>query len=382
MSKRPSSSRPHYPPKRYKGKFAHGGTQTDSIATVHDVKHVRTRKTRFARVKEHFKHRVEAALASDKPKGHYKTVKPVTLFSYASNAFSTISVDDWGIGLTFFTPTIFKHAEAVLWNGKANGTVGNAYADTTIGASHNFPSNIITHVSNSSARFYFKNCSQHTLHMEMYIVKGKEEKAATPVDFFVAWNNAYTALEGDINNNADVNDIFTSLHDVPQIMDSFDVEKIAVCFDPGERYEHLLKGPFNYDMDGSKKQLQSTAIGAPVWMDYTSKGCGTHVFFRIIADQGLVTGTTGTAGQDNKNRGAGVLYGGPVFGQNANNTGALGGISCVVETDIHMTCPDNVIDPVNNKFARYLLLQNLPTGVLTYTDVDYQNPANTGSTDV
>lgn len=211
----------------------------------------------------------------DNPRGVYQVVRYTYLYQP--------NVDRWGVTgqdwrsqhIEFFTPHKFKDAEAVCFNGKA--ITYNGYGTTSLAV--NGPTLRPIYVDYSHVRFDFHNITQNDCQLEMYICYGKGKASAT-----LPWtdlDNALKTLKGSTTT-------FTELGFDPMTVkpwvERWDVTKVEIAFEPGEKCAHLLKGPKKYCLDPALHTASGTeATTATVtWNTPEREGNGCYVFFRML----------------------------------------------------------------------------------------------------
>lgn len=212
----------------------------------------------------------------------------------AVNAWEVATVDDRGLRFELFTPIKFKDAEAVCFNGKALTAAG--YNTSTLAVNGQHLRDMC--VANSRARFDFKNISQHTCTLEMYICSMKRDQTSSTFGFPEnELNSALDMYSG--NSSATLNTtLYTDPLAIKTWTDVWNVKKVKIIMEPGETASHTMQGPRKYVMD-TKRHL---ALGnletepSPTWLTPSMVGNGYYVFFRMLNQiTFLATNDVGTA---------------------------------------------------------------------------------------
>lgn len=248
----------------------------------------------------------------------------------------------------FFSPRQFKDAEGILFNGKT-ATHNSWYTQTVnriaaqagpptvpgyIASGSNLDSAQSCKVNNSSATFRFKNFSTHKMTLEMYIVSGKSVDCTTnPVTDFTNTLNASFIYRHTGIVTADgirLKNYGCNVSQNHKWLDMWDCQKIVYQFEPGEEQFHKLQGPKNYMMDGSKKLI----VGSPDNYKFpNSPGCGKFVFFRVMANIGVVSSTAGVPN-------AGVMLpANDAIAVVGGNASTVGGIALIVTRHYNIEAP-------------------------------------------
>ena len=256
-----------------------------------------------------FEKRVLKVLKEPSATGKY--TQTVTQFLYQENYnLYSLYFQDAGntaggglCDLEFFSPRMFKDAEAVLFNGKV-ATFNSWAVDVAEGAAHNFPAQQSTKINGSSATFRFKNVSEHKMIVEMYVCKGKGggthpltdwEKCLLGSGKYVVNGVTTAPAPGSL-----IRGIHVHMDGLPNFDKIWNVEKVVMKFEPGEEAFHILKGPRGYVMKGSNKLTPNVVAqgndspSTPVWINPGEPGGGSYVFFRVLNNLGVVSSTSGS----------------------------------------------------------------------------------------
>lgn len=205
--------------------------------------------------------------------------------------------DDNGRLIEFFTPRKFKDAEAICFNAKTASAAG--YLTTT--ALQNGITMRDVYVKYAAVNFSFVNASQYNTKVEMYICYGKEgEGSTTPWD---DWNNTADMSAGNLAG-VTYNTIGYDLLANEEWLRMWDVQKISMNMEPGERASYQLKGPSMYVLEPQNHTALGTtpAQATPIYWQQPSdsKGNGCRVFFRMLNQMALCANNdAGTAANIN-----------------------------------------------------------------------------------
>lgn len=273
-------------------------------------------------------------------KGHYRKTGFVSLSQKTGNTYySTNALDSAGlIATNYFTPQKFKDAEAVCFNSKA-ATIGG-HTVVTVGAANNFQHNQNTYVAASRVTFNFRNVTQHSCTVEMFICFGKDETTGTAVNPFDDFNAGLDMYLGNIGT-ATVATPGIPAESVIPFMKIWDTTLVTFKFEPGEKASHVLQGPYKYVMDGMSHVEYGTVSGnpGPAWLTPQVQGNGCVVWFRMINDITVVVGSTGDANGNMANKIMGVAH--PINQVTAAGV-AQGAVICQIVEDYYMRAPTGV----------------------------------------
>lgn len=312
-----------------------------------------------------FEKKVLKVLKEPTATGKYTQTVTTMLTQEVHNQYSLFFQDSGNLAggsladLEFFTPRMFKDAEAVLFNGKTASF--NSWGTVNEGAGFNFPAQQSTKINGSSATFRFKNFSEHKSIVEMYICRGKGGGSHPLTD----WESCLTS-SGKYTING-LNTAPTQLIRAPHVhmdaLPSFDkiwnVQKVVMKFEPGEEAFHMLKGPRSYLMKGSSKLIPTIVAQGnptpttPVYIGPNEPGGGVYVFFRVINNIGLITSTLGSTIRGNT---VSVCHPANIFANGATATD-VGGIAVEITRHYNVEAPMGVVVPlmdthvVNNNYG-------------------------------
>lgn len=344
-----------------------------------EVSHMAIKKDKETRYMKRMKKIVNKVLDQERPVGRYKKVTHVSLVNGSINQWKITDNDDYGVPLFFDTPQQFKDAEAILWNSKT--PKDNSWTINT----GNLAPNLITTVINSQTTFRLYNQSQQRCIVEMYVFRGKSPRdydGTSLIDALVdIQNNSMKFNTNAIASNFLFNP-HLNMHDFPEIPSTYDIQKLTFKMDPGELSYHKIKGPRNYDMDGSKKQLHSSTTAAPVWKTPHYANNGFMVLFRKINEPTFLFGTTFDTSETlppiAPNQNVQQIVG--INNRNNSFVGPVGGVCIEIEQNIKILCPEAI--PAGIPTLQYYEARITPAANRVWTGVDYTNPSDKGTTDI
>lgn len=331
------------------------GDKEHSKATVTVQKRIAPHVT--SKADKRFEKKVLKVLKEPTATGKYVQTVTLPLYQLEYNLYSVFE-NDYGNGsstgyaqLEFFTPRMFKDAEAVLFNQKV--ATFNSWATVTQGANYNFPAQQSTKINSSSASFRFKNVSEHKTIVEMYICRGKGGGSASAASDWETGLKAQGRVTVNGISTADsvlIRNTHVQMSSLPNFEAIWKVEKIVMKFEPGEESYHNIQGPKGYMMDGSKKVTENSVFGStPTWKASEEPGCGLQVFFRVLNNLSLVTSTTGTTVDGNSI----AICHPPHKFANGTGTGAnkeAGGIAVEITRHYNIEAPLGVTVATNNAY--------------------------------
>lgn len=355
--------------------------------------HVRGKSKAFKK----FEKKVMEVLKEDTPTGKYTHTSTLFL-PVTSTPYATVEDKDMGdIGsattgtesyLEFFSPRMFKDAEGVLFNGKLpsyNSWTTTANAFPAVAGTNLVPS-MVTKVNGSSAAFHFKNQSQRQLTLEMYICYGRGSAGTTPrqdlQDGFNAQGNILLYQASGSPSAEYFRNYGVSLANVPSFHQQWECKKVVWEFEPGEEAWHIMKGPYAYKMDGSRKN-DSNSLTAPSWMMPNSSGCGCYVMFRLSSDVSLISSSTGTYAtipadlgsvRSRSNRIA-VTRGADFYSVGADGTSGAGGLAVVIQRHYNIELPEGFVPSAPYPGIVVWNGYGIPSGSTFETNIDEDNPA-------
>lgn len=361
------------------------------------------RKKPQSRAFKRFKKSVLQVVEGEKSYGVYKKTIPITLAARFTNQWTVYQTDDFGNELRFDEPRNFKDAEGILFNGK---TVAARVSDVAvldpIGSGSNFSTLTTCHLIKSTTTFRFVNQSQQRVIVEMYKIKGREAQTYDATGcmqtFYAMMTRSFNFRAGPSDWGGGANNHLphpgSTFSDIPGVHEFFDIDKVTYIMDPAEVAFHKIKGPRNYYMDGSKKNMVGGTETNPLWANWHN-GSGYHILFRLITEPAVLTGTTADMYTNRDN--AIVVDPGPnVAGLSNANTGTkmavfrhanltasgavTGAVVCTVQQTLKVAAPEEA-PAAQNQFV-IANFQATPQGTLYKTTMDYQNPADAGSTNV
>jgi len=347
------------------------GSDHNDRATVHVLK---------GRVKKPYQapSRVQVAEAMEDGGGHIIIKRPLSMAQQTRNEWNAFRNDDNGKVLRFFTPVQFKTFEGVAWNSRPLDAATLDFT-ATVGAGLNLPAYQKTFIKDSSVGFRFKNVSQHNTIVEMYICYGNLDtntlaSLSHPIEEYVLANKSYYV--GNASTMSVVS-LGSNIMSNPKFLEKWRTQRVTFKFEPGEGAYHVLKGPKNYVMDGGKhiSLAQAASEETPaLWLPPDTKGNGCYVFFRILNDISLISGTTG----DTNANIAGTVKGGlahPVHRPWAAAT-AFGAVTCEITERYVIGRPEVGVTAVQGVNRNYLQTFQSVTGAT----IDIQIDADDSST--
>jgi len=340
------------------------GSASHSAAVKRRVHHQRA-EAKPTKAAKRFEKKVLKVLKEPLATGKYTQTITQFLVQENYNKYSVFFQDVGNLAggglsdLEFFTPRMFKDAEAVIFNGKTASW--NSWATVNEGATFNFPAQQTTKINGSSASFRFKNFAEHKMIVEMYICRGKGGGSHPLTD----WNQCLLGSGKYVVNGPSETggDLTRSLHvhmdGLPNFEKIWNVSKVVMKFEPGEEAFHNLQGPRGYCMKGSSKLVPNVVAQGnpgsttPVFIGPSEPGGGVYVFFRVINNIGLVTSTTGSTIRGNH---VSVCHPPNIYANGATNT-LVGGVAVEITRHYSIEAPMGVTVPlmdvhiVNNNYG-------------------------------
>lgn len=268
---------------------------------------------RKAKSFQRFSKKVNRVLNQERAYGHHQLAQSTRLHQGLVNTWNVIkNSTSTGTPLfEFFMPAQFKDAEAVLFNGKA-GTV-SSYTNAVVNSAipNNFDTNAPTHVVASHVKWKFVNTSQHPTFLEMYKCtskRGSVNAAAPsgnglhPVDMWIS-SGATDAIIGNLSTAPQAK--LTSCSAQAKAMnDAYDCKLTKFKLEPGQVQDYFMQGPKNFKLNEQKLAAGNVSLNTPTWRTWSSPGCGTIVFFRVLNEVSL--GSSGHAAHFPHSSGGGI----------------------------------------------------------------------------
>lgn len=257
------------------------------------------------------------------------------------NEWNLCTTDDRARRWECFTPKKFKDAEAVAFQGKA--LTENGYATKT--AAVNGPTLRDMCVHKSFVRVDFKNVTEKTTTVEMYVCAAKNSKAwvvTTPEDDLARALDMYAGN----SSTTSVATLYTDPMKIKAWTEMWSVKKVKIRMEPGETASHTLYGPKKYVMDPKNHLEIGTAESTvdPNWLSPDREGNGFYVFFRILNDLTFgVTQDVPTATNTNMG-GRRIWPHHPANNVPANDGDIQGGVIIKWQEYYKMGCPLGVDD--------------------------------------
>lgn len=289
------------------------------------------------------------------------------------NRWEVFGDDDSNLRFELFSPRKFKDAEAVSFLGKA--LTANGYGNASLAA--NGPTLRDVVVVNARARFDFKNVSQNTTTLEMYVCSMKRDQtyAGTyPQDDLALALDMYDGNSSGTTGTS----LYTDPLSVKTWTDMWNVRKVKIVMEPGETASHTMQGPSKYVMDARRHViLGTTAISdPPTWMNPEMQGNGFYVFFRMLNQISfLATTDAGTAA--NAKMGGRRIYPGHPLNTLPGTDGSLqGGVIIKLQEYYCIKCP---MDVDSNDTRNVLVDLVNVTGTPVNVQIDSDQPLTTVS---
>lgn len=241
---------------------------------------------------QHFKSMAEKyAEYKEQPTGVVMITKFRSMRVSTANEWNIFTADDRGRRFEIFTPKKFKDAEAVSFKGKALSE--NGYATATVAVNGTTLRDMC--VIKSFCRVDFKNVTEKTTTIEMYVCAVKDAKAwitTTPEDDLARALDMYSGN----SSTTSLATLYVDPMKVKTWTDMWHVKKVKVRLEPGETASHTLYGPKKYVMD-PKRHLEIGTTDAlpdpgPKWLTPDREGNGFYVFFRMLNDITFGVGQT------------------------------------------------------------------------------------------
>lgn len=326
---------------------------------------------KISKYAEKFAKKVRSVVEGDKPLLKFVGRATITLQQKTANLVEVPNIFDNGGGVVrFFEPAYFKMLESVALNGQSfpSNPIGHETAVNLLDAT------VPLTVRSSAAKFHFRNHSQLTTTVQMIMGKPKT----------ISNQPFKNAMEDLVGNNfvSNTGSLLTSplfrLGDTPFHDEKWDIEVVTMKFDPGEKAEYVLRGPFMYRIGANKLQdnkLISTTNGSD-YKNALNPGCGVNVMFRVWTEQSLAYGTTGS-----NNSNTGNICSVISKGHGNDQTTYIGAVAVDVRVSTTLETPEGrpILEKPYVGYVDYTLA--LPTAGLKWTDVDDNAPQDKGQSD-
>lgn len=332
---------------------------------------------KISRRQARFQKKVLAAVNGVVPAGCYRVERSVTLQQKTVGAASVYSNCDAGTRLDLFTPGHFKDALEVLYGTKP---VTSGGFDTRTGEIYDIDVPIT--VVSSKALLHFKNNSQRVTIVEMYQFKAKERARDYPHVLMgytqENWIDAPTGAGRNLQTIMNTANPTWNIKDNPVILQDYEVTLTKLRFDPGEKFTHKIVGAFG-KIDLMKKIQPGQTPGATCPLEGVYRqGCGQTLVFRVYNEPSLVVGTTGTVTNQNTS-----LFSTIIEPPHSNSSSRITGVQVEITTEIKVKPIEGSTEVAGVRerpmMYSHSFIPAIPTGTLTYTDVDHAAPQDLGT---
>lgn len=335
---------------------------------------------KLSRRQARFQKKVLAAVNGVQPTGTYRVERCITLQQKNVGAASVYSNCDAGTRLDLFTPGHFKDALEILYGTKP---VTSGGYDSRTGETYDIDVPIT--VVSSKALLHFKNNSQRVSIVEMYQFKAKDRARDYPHVLMgytqENWIDAPTGGSRNLQSIMTTANPTWNIKDNPVILQDYDVTMTKLRFDPGEKYTHKIVGAFG-KVDLMKKGKPGETPGPTCGLEGVYRqGCGQTLVFRVYNEPSLLVGTTGTV--LNSNTG---LYSTIIEPPHSNASSRITGVQVEMTTEIKVKPIEGSTEVAGVRerpmMYSHSFIPALPTGTLTYTDVDHAAPQDLGTSQI
>jgi hypothetical protein len=287
--KRTGSNPPIKVPPKKKQRYQETGAEGRNATVSVYKKRKPTRKQKFRKKAfKKFKNKVDRAI-HDKIRGVYTVTTTLNLQQTSPDLWGLQTADDGGYRLEFFTPKKLKDAEGICFNHKTASI--NSWQTTAItpALGENFQTPSVFRINNSYVKIRLRNCSQHHMIVEMYILRG----IRTANGYNQTVQGEFSAIEntGIVYGNETDFTVFGSQfwHSRP-FCKNWKYTKVVFNMVPGASANYFLQGPKNMCWKGMNHQGDGGGFFAPVWLGPEVQGNGCLLMFRTISEPTVDTG--------------------------------------------------------------------------------------------
>lgn len=336
---------------------------------------------KLSRREAKFQKKVLAAVNGKVPTGTYRVERCVTLQQKTAGQALVYSNCDAGTRLDFFTPGHFKDALEVLYGTKP---VTSSGWDSRTGEI--FDVDVPMTVVSSKAHIHFKNNSQRVSIVEMYHFKAKDRAKDYPHVMMgypqEQWIDVPTGSGRNLQSIVNTLNPTWKITDNPAILEDYEVTMTRLRFDPGEKFTHSIRGTFG-KIDLLKKVQPGVTPSATAALEGVYKqGCGISLAFRIYNEPSLVVGTL-TGGSTNFNTN---LFSTCIEPPHSNLSSRITGVQVEIVSEIKVKPIEGSTEVAGIRerpvFYSHSFIPPIPTGTLTYTDVDHAAPQDLGTVQI
>lgn len=224
--------------------YAMGGRSGNSNAAFVSKRRgkARIKKQKSVKISRQFKTAVRKAVSGTQPVGYYRKI----YYEYYGKPGNDVQ------GNVVSTPVLFDpirmaEAQAVLWG---NMTPIKHPLQTDIVNPEQFQTKM--KVLNSWATYDFKNVTQRTYHLKIFLCKPKKlDNVNDPKTDWVQ-GMVHMNLAGCNPQNNTPDTMYMDPRPIPQFADNWTVETQKIVLGPGQNYRYVVQGPNDYVMNYAK----------------------------------------------------------------------------------------------------------------------------------